>query len=90
MKYKAGCFHIHIDTDHPLLFRKCKACFDGIVKKIANDAAQVNFGHLELDRNVRIDMNIDILCTCREILLFNIASAIAFPVFTTRSSVLRS
>ena len=37
-----GIFHIHIYTDYPLTRRELHARFDGIVKEIANDAAQIN------------------------------------------------
>ena len=47
-------FHIHIDTDQPLLLRKLLAGLDGIVKKISQDTAEIDLRGFQFQRNMGV------------------------------------
>ena len=49
-----GVFHIHIDPDQALVLRQPHTGLDGIVKEIAEDAAEVDLRGAQPDGNVRI------------------------------------
>jgi len=53
--------HIHVHTDHALVLRQFLAGFDGIVKEIADDAAQVQLGHFQLYGDMGITLDGDTL-----------------------------
>ena len=60
-----GALHIHIDTNEPLFLRQLHTCFDGIVKKIADDAAQINLRGFQLDGNMGIRNHRNTLGLCQ-------------------------
>ena len=49
---KLGPLHVHVHPDEPLVLRQCGTGIHGIIEKIAQDAAQVDFGCPQLHGNV--------------------------------------
>lgn len=49
-----GVLHVHIDADTPLLRGQKHAGLNGVIKEIAQDAAQVQLGEAEPQGDVRV------------------------------------
>ena len=60
-----GVFHIHIDPDKPSFLRQGQAGLNGVVKEVADDAAQVNFRGLELHGDMGVGYHLNALGLCQ-------------------------
>ena len=52
--------HIHIYPDEPLLLGQLRTGIHGVIKKVAQDAAEVKLTHFQFDRDMGIDLHRDI------------------------------
>ena len=55
-----GAFHVHIHPDEAPVLRQSQACLDGVVEQIAQDDAEVQFGHPQFDRDVGVRLHRDV------------------------------
>ena len=52
--------HIHIYPDEPLLLGQLRTGIHSVIKKVAQDAAEVKLTHFQFDRDMGIDLHRDI------------------------------
>ena len=60
-----GALHVHVHPDQPLLLRQGEACLDGVVKEVADNAAQVYFRKLQLHGDVGVGVDRNALGFCQ-------------------------
>lgn len=56
-----GALHIHVYPDQAPIFRQGQAGLDGVVKEVAENAAQVQLRHLQFHRDVGVHLDGDAL-----------------------------